>query len=462
MDSERRTTVFTRGVLSCLVLAMVCVLGLTVFVRSLGLNVAYLHLFRSLLTDDRQHLEQVAGQVSLAIAAQPTPRRMWDESLMWFRLGQFDRAAETLPAIEPEHLDPSLRVKGMNPSWPFVFGVFSNIESYPVDWQRLVGERPPAEYLILRGVLAAQREDWGEALHLYRLGLAVAPQIYDGAFYQLYYQALAHSPDPVDRQVADSIPVLLPKDLSIGSSPLVINQLESAEASDNPVPVTEGDCSNPVSFAYDEAALARGPLVPMRFVWDCSAEKEDGTDSLLPAQIRVQQVLAVNLIPNSGFEWSQVEGRTYPLGHERSYYHHDDLENRFLMVEERNGVLGNVASIQHAPATNESSFVPAPIGVSAGACYLHATWAKSLRGNGQMAIRWRGSRISARLSAHYAGISPSEEWQFVAQIVQAPSDAAFADAFVGYQTTTVPHYFDDHLLVALPPSPCAGEDALSD
>jgi tetratricopeptide (TPR) repeat protein len=449
-------------VLPRLGLVVVLVLGLAYVMQSVRPNLAYLHLARSLLTDDRQHLEQVAGQVSSAFAVQPTPRRMWDESLMWFRLGQYDRAAEALPAIEPEHLDPSFRVKGMKPSWSFVFGAFTNTESYPVDWQRLVGERPPAEYLILSGMLAAQREDWGEALQLYRLGLVVAPQIYDGAFYQHYYQALAHSPDPVDRQVADSIPRLLPTDLNMGSSPLIIDQYESAEASDNPVSVTEGDCGNLVSFGYDAAALARGPLVPMRFVWACSAEEGGDAGSHLPAQIRVQQVLAVNLIPNSGFEWNQVEGRTYPLGHERSYYHHDNLENRFLTTRERNGVLDNVASIQHAPSTNESSFVPAPIGVSAGACYLHATWAKSLLGNGQMAVRWRGSRISDRLSAHYVGIGRSEEWQLVAQIVQAPSDAAFADAFVGYQATTVPHYFDDHLLVTLPPLPCAGVDALDD
>jgi hypothetical protein len=441
---------------------MVCVLGLAVFVRSLGLNVAYLHLFRSLFADDRQYLKEVAGQVSAAVAAQPTPRRMWDESLMWFRLGQYDRAAEVLHAIEPEYLDPSFRVKGMKPSWPLVFDVFSNVESFPVDWQRLVGERPPAEYLILRGVQAGQREDWGQTLQLYRLGLAVAPQIYDGAFYRLYYQALTHSPDPVDRQVADSISALLPRDLNLDSSPLVINQLQSAEAPAYPVPVTEGDCGALVSFGYDGAALERGPLVPMQFAWACSPEKESDTDSQLPAQIRVQRVLAVNLIPNSGFEWSQMEGQSYPLGHERSYFHHDDLENRFLIAEERNGVPGNVASIQHAPSTSESSFVPAPIGVSAGACYLHATWAKSLRGNGLMAVRWRGSQISDRLSGQYAGIVPSEEWQLVAQVVQAPSDAAFVDALVGYRATIVPHFFDDHLLVALPPSPCTGEETFSD
>ncbi len=79
-----------------------------------------------------------------------------------------------------------------------------------------------------------------------------------------------------------------------------------------------------------------------------------------------------------------------------------------------------------------------------------------------MAVRWRGSQITDRLVAHYAGIGPAQEWQLVAQTVEAPSDAAFVDAFVGYQATTVPHYFDDHLLVPLPSSPCTVEDMPSD
>jgi hypothetical protein len=79
-----------------------------------------------------------------------------------------------------------------------------------------------------------------------------------------------------------------------------------------------------------------------------------------------------------------------------------------------------------------------------------------------MAVRWRGSQTTDRLVAHYAGIGPAQEWQFVAQLVEAPSNAAFVDAFVGYQATTVPHYFDDRLLVALSPSPCTVEDVPGD
>ena len=447
-----------------LFLIVVLVLGCFRTLEDLSLNAAYVNLARALVRPDgpadgaadgpstRHYLERVAEQLSAAVAAQPTERRMWDEALVWFRLGHYEQAAVALPPIGPELLPPALVVKGTAPARPFVTSIsYGGLPA--VDWQWIIANQPPPEYSILRGMLAAQRagssEGWTEALEHYRLALAVAPQSYDGVLYRYYYQALAHSSDAVDRQVADSILRLLPADLDMDPSTLILDESLATDASGYAVSHVEDGCGNLASFEYDEDALVRGPLLPMRFTWRCGVADGQG-------QAVVQEVLAVNLIPNSGFEWNQVEGRVYPVGHERSLHHDDNLSHRFLSTQEREAVTENVAAIDKTPPANQASFVSAPISVHPGACYLHAAWAKSPQGKGQLAVLWRESRILYQLSGHYADTDPSraEEWQLVAQVVQAPSDAAFADAVVGYQGTAVPHYFDNHLFVVLTRSPC--------
>lgn len=408
---------------------------------SIDLNLTYIRLVRALDVGTPAALERVAEQFSSAVAAQPMARRRWDEALVWFRLGQYERAAHVLAAIDPQDLVMPLR--GTQPSlgWRPPPG-----EKDTPEWRAIVSSRPPAEYLILKGILQEEDGRWAEALQLYRLALVVAPQIYDDFFYRHYYNALAHSQDPVDRSVASSILRLLPPASDISSGALV---LTSGILTDTL------RCGRVVSFDYDEDALERGPLVPMRLGWECSSEGRAASGCLQSGQSIVQWILAVNLIPNAGFEWGDVSGRVYPLGHERTI-HREKLAHGFLTDDERSGRTTHVAGLI-SPGGDRVSLVPAPIAVMPDALYLQVAWAKSPGGIVRIAVWWRGSHIGCIPSSDWWGMRPIE-WKALYRVVKAPSDAYYVDAIIECESVTEPDcYFDDVLFVPLPESPCVQE-----
>jgi hypothetical protein len=321
----------------------------------------------------------------------------------------------------------------------------SNQERYPVDWQRLVGERPPAEFSILEGILAEREGDWQAALILLREALVVAPQPYDNPFWVHYYQALQHSPDAVDQGVAGKVLKVLSSHDYQEIHVAVGGQGLTAPAHELEVNSTSQGCAEVARFGYDENALERGPLVPVSLVWQCESTRTV-----------TRTILALNLVPNAGFEWNRETYDEYPLGHERSFYHHDGLAYRSVGAEQRGGSLEGVAWIRQPPPANEASFVPAPIRVSPGSCYLHAAWGKSPNGPGQLAIRWRNG-AGSWLQGDYLSTAAGDQWVAAAHVVRSPGDAVFADAIVGYQGTGVPHFFDNHLLIPLPDAPCGQE-----
>ena len=419
---------------------------------SIDLNVAYLHMVRALAAGTPSALGGVAEQFSSAVSAQPTARRKWDEMLVWFRLGQYERAAHVLATIDPHDL--VMPLKGTQPSAP-LWSTYRPTEQDTLDWLRTVAQRPPSEYLVLKGLLHEERGHWAEALQFYRLALVVAPQIYDGSFYRHYYNALAHSHDPLDRSVASSILQLLAPASNISSGALV---LASSVLTDTlPYVVSSaGECGRVVSFNYDRDALERGPLVPVRLAWECSSEGKATSGCLHSGRSIVQRILAVNLIPNAGFEWGDVSGRVYPLGHERTIHHYDNLAHRFLTTDERSGRSTHVAALRNVPELNQGSFVPAPIAVVPDTHYLQAAWAKSPGGTGHIGVWWRSAKIITRLGHSFRGVGKRAEWQALARVVQAPNDAHYVDASIGYQNATeADHYsFDDILFVPLPESPC--------
>ena len=416
---------------------------------SMDLNAAYIRLVRALAVGTPSALEEVAEQLSSVVATQPTARRRWDEALVWFHLGQYERAAHVLATIDPHDL--AIPLKGTQTS----IRLFGTAIHTP-DWRAIVVTRPPAEYLVLKGLLHEESGQWAEALQSYRLALVVAPQLYDDFFYRHYYNALAHSHDPLDRSVASSILRLLPPASDISSGALVLASGVSTDTLRYAVVSPAGECGRVVSFDYDMDALERGPLVPVRLGWECSSEGGAASGCLHSGQNIVQLILAVNLIPNAGFEWGDVSGRVYPLGHERTIHTFDTLAHRFLTSDERSGRRTHVVALRHVPQRNQASFVPAPIAVTPDAYYLHAAWAKSRGSRGQIGVYWwRSLRIADRIDHDVWGGGKQGEWSALARVVKAPGNACYADAYVGYQDASeIDYYFDDILFMPLAESPC--------
>lgn len=419
---------------------------------SLNLNLTYIRLVRVLDDGSLSELDEVAEQLSSVVVQQPTGRRNWEEVLVWFHLGEYERAAQSLARIDSNDLmwpiwgtQPSLALLSFYP--PENQGI--------LDWLPTIVNRPPSEYLLLQGLLHGQDGQWEEALLFFREALVVAPQLYNEFFYRQYYFALAHSPDSIDQSISDTTMTLLASKSSNKPGSLVLSSDVLSNSLRYSVEAPAGDCGRLTSFDFNKDALERGPLVPMRLGWECSSKDNSISVCLYSGDSIVQSVLTINLIPNAGFEWTDAFDQDYPYGHERTIHTYDNLAHRFLTSTERGGAMTNVAGIRAKSPGNEASFVPAPIAVKPDVYYLQAGWVKSEGDRGQIGVWWRGSNIIDRLNHNFWGVGEQREGKTLARVIQAPSNASYVDAFIGYQQDPDPdYYFDDMLFMSLPESPC--------
>jgi hypothetical protein len=369
-----------------------------------------------------------------------------------YQLGDYGNAIRLLPVISNE--EPYLMgMKGSHFILPLALFTYPTNPNNPIDWLEIVSNRPPAEYLILDGLQLKNKNQWRLSLLSFRIALAVAPQVYEKAIYRHYYQVLSKSDKVSDRSVANNILQMLDNDKDLNKGYLLLDSFDSLST----LTIEIGEnftCPRIAGFAYDEAALESGPLIPVKLtIWGNS-----NTSESLPPEtsdgFTVLNLLAVNLIPNSGFEWDEQDYPAYPLGHESSVYLYDDLSMRSLAIDQRNNQMTQVAEFANTIDWAQASFSPVPIQVVPSHYYLQSSLAKNKNGRGQMALFWRNKNIRQRLFGDYQGIPPSSDWESYTQIVQSPENGYFVDAFIGFQSSVEGLKFDNHLLINLPSFIC--------
>ena len=415
-------------------------------------NMGHREFMRYATSHDAAHLETAVPHIRRAVAGSShNPELVWMLSYALFRLGKEDEAADALNSIEG-NADYARYSESYRRMSTLVF----DYAKYGYWWGNYLLRQKPSEYQILQAIQASSAGRWEQALQLYRRALALEPGVWPKSRLIRYYRTLEHSEDQLDQQVARRILA-------------VLNDVDQVSTEGIPLPADtivvgpprafagswsrKGECWSLQSLAYDRVALERGPLVPMQLVWQQLPAKGDAGTS--EEQRLTESILAVNLVPNGGFEWDGPLDSFPPTGWERSIYW-ERQQDRSVVSDWRDGQATLVGRLNPPPEPlHEASFVTLSIPVSPSKLYLLSVWMRSEAGNGLAGLAWRGARLSQRISYSYvaAGIT-DPAWKMYAGFQQAPAEARYAEVWLHIQNTRGVTFFDNLLFVQVNEPAC--------
>jgi hypothetical protein len=311
-------------------------------------------------------------------------------------------------------------------------------------------------YHVLGAILAERAQDWSLALFEYRTALALSPRPWELTLYQRYYQALAHSSDSKEQEIAKEILGFIESLTALEPTGIPIDNWAGDDQLLYPVDDPPVGCWMLSGFRYDQPALEYGPLVPMQLVWRRAATEAgmNSKDSSLIDGRSVQSILGINLAPNAGFEWDGRTGTYYPLGYTESIYQ-DSLSNHVLLAERRAGRFTTVASLRNDPLHIYSSYISRTIPVRRDVAYLQAGWMRSEGGLAYLGRHWMDNELnSTPLYEYVKGTVSAREWKLYASLVRPPPAASGAVLWLLNFDAAGNAYFDDLLFVPLQIPPC--------